>query len=193
MKTVTSLFTIATAAMLWSCNTSNTGDSATQADSANASMSDTATATSAPATAAEEDSTFAVEAANGGMAEVQLGELAQTKGTDPKVKEFGKMMVTDHTKANNELKTIATAKNITLPAAPDEKMKKAAEEISAKSGSDFDKAYIKQMVKDHEKTVKLFEDGQKNVKDSELKSFIDKTLPVLRSHLDHIKSLDKAK
>lgn len=192
MKPATTLLTLATAAMLWGCGTSNSTDSTEAADSANEAMADSAGTTAATAVA-EEDAKFAVDAADGGMAEVALGELAQNKGTDPKVKEFGKMMVTDHTKANDELKALAAGKNITLPAVPSEDKQKVATDLSAKSGKDFDKAYIDQMVDDHQKTVKLFEDGQKNVKDVEIKAFIDKTLPVLRSHLDHIKSLDKAK
>lgn len=191
MKLATTLLTLATAAMLWGCGTSNSTDSTEAADSANEAVADSAGATEA--TAAEEDSKFAVDAADGGMAEVALGELAQSKGTDPKVKEFGKMMVADHTKANDELKALAASKNITLPAAPGEEKQKVATDLSAKSGKDFDKAYIDQMVDDHQKTVKLFEDGQKNVKDADIKAFIDKTLPVLKSHLDHVKSLDKAK
>ncbi|WP_353721120.1 DUF4142 domain-containing protein [Dyadobacter sp. 676] len=192
MKAATTLLTFATAAMLWGCGTSNSTDSTEAADSANEAVADSGQATGTTAVA-EEDSKFAVDAANGGMAEVQLGELAQNKGTDPKVKEFAKMMVTDHTKANDELKALAASKNITLPATPDEDKQKISTDLSAKNGKDFDKAYIDQMVEDHEKTVKLFEDGQKNVKDAEIKAFIDKTLPVLKSHLDHVKNLDKTK
>lgn len=193
MKATTTLLTFAIAAMLWGCGTSNSTDSTEAADSANEAMTDNAQATGTATAVAEEDSKFAVDAANGGMAEVQLGELAQNKGTDPKVKEFAKMMVTDHTKANDELKALAASKNITLPASPSEDKQKTSTDLSSKSGKDFDKAYIDQMVKDHEKTVKLFEDGQKNVKDAEIKAFIDKTLPVLKTHLDHAKGMDKAK
>jgi len=109
------------------------------------------------------------------------------------VKAFAKQMVTDHSKANEELKTLASSKNITLPSAPNEEKQKAAADLGGKSGSDFDKAYISQMKKDHDKTVKLFEDAQKEVKDAELKAFIDKTLPVIKAHAEHVKSLDKTK
>lgn len=193
MKASITLLTFATAAMLWGCGTSNSNDSKEAADSTNEAVADTAEKSGTTTAVAEDDSKFAVDAADGGMAEVALGELAQNKGTDPKVKEFGKMMVTDHTKANDELKTLAASKNITLPAAPGEDKQKVATDLSAKSGKDFDKAYIDQMVDDHQKTVKLFEDAQKNVKDADIKAFIDKTLPVLKTHLEHVKSLDKAK
>lgn len=196
MKTTTAFLTIATAAMLWGCGNSNSNESTTTtelADSTNEAVADNAQDSGDTTAVAEEDSKFAVDAANGGMAEVQLGKVAEEKATDPKVKEFGKMMVADHSKANEELKTLAASKNITLPAAPDADMQKAASDVSGKNGSDFDKAYIAQMKKDHEKTVKLFEDGQKNVKDAELKAFIDKTLPTLKAHLEHVASLDKSK
>ncbi len=183
---------LAVTALLWSCGSSNT-DSKARADSANEALTDAARDTHTLNVADEEDAEFAVDAANGGLTEVQLGRVAQDKGTDPRVKEFGKMMVDDHTKANDELKELAASKNITLPAAPGEDMEKMVADISSKNGKDFDKAYIRQMVKDHEKTVKLFENGQKNVKDAEIRAFIDKTLPVLKSHLDHIRNLDKAK
>jgi putative membrane protein len=192
MKISTTVFSLAIVSMLWGCGTSNSNDSAAQADSINKAMADRAEQNDISLAVAESDSKFAVDAANGGMAEVQLGEVAQNKGTNPQVKEFGKMMVADHTKANDELKAIAASKNIALPTEPSEDLQKAAADITSKSGREFDKAYLKQMVKDHEKTVKLFEDGQKNVVDTEIKAFIDKTLPVLKTHLEHVKNLNKA-
>lgn len=196
MKTTTAFFSIATAAMLWGCGGSNSNESTTTtelADSTNEAMADSAKDSGTVAAVAEEDSKFAVDAANGGMTEVQLSKIAEEKATDAKVKEFAKMMIADHSKANDELKSLATNKNITLPAAPDADMQKAIADVSGKSGSDFDKAYVAQMVKDHEKTVKLFEDGQKDVKDAELKAFIDKTLPAIKAHLEHAKNLKKSK
>ncbi|ANH81880.1 hypothetical protein A8C56_13660 [Niabella ginsenosidivorans] len=193
MKTIKKLLPIAAAVILWSCGSPNSNDSTARADSANAATIDSATTDTAAASVSKEDAKFAVDAASGGMAEVQLGELAQNKGTDPRVKEFGKLMVTDHTRANDELKMLAATKNITLPPAPDNDKQKAAADLSSKSGSDFDKAYIKQMVEDHRKTIDLFEDAQKNAKDADIKAFAVKTLPVLRTHLQHIQSLDKAK
>ncbi len=184
---------IAIALTMASCGNAGTSDPKEQADSTNeARIEDTANPGAQPAVS-EADSKFAVDAANGGLAEVQLGQAAQAKATDPKVKEFATLMVADHTKANDELKSLAGIKGITLPSAPSEEMQKEAADINAKAGKDFDKAYIDQMVKDHKKTVELFEDGQKNIKDAELKAFIDKTLPVLRTHLEHIQTIKKSK
>ncbi|HEY4651370.1 MAG TPA: DUF4142 domain-containing protein, partial [Pontibacter sp.] len=94
-------------------------------------------------------SEFMTEAASGGMMEVELGNLAQQKGQSKEVKDFGRMMVTDHTKANEELKALAAQKNITLPTAMGEDHQEHVREVSKKTGADFDKAYMKLMVEDH--------------------------------------------
>ncbi|WP_031529957.1 DUF4142 domain-containing protein [Dyadobacter crusticola] len=191
MKIASAFMTLATVAMLWGCGSKSTEttDTTDFADSTNEALTDGDSASAV----AEDDTEFAVEAANGGLAEVALSKIAQEKATNPEVKEFAKQMITDHSKANEELKTIAMSKNITLPTAPNEEKQKAASDLGAKSGSDFDKAYIAQMKKDHDATVKLFEDAQKEVKDAELKAFIDKTLPVIKAHAEHAKGLDKTK
>lgn len=194
MKFATIFMTLGTVAILSSCGSKSTEttDTTEFADSTNEATAESAGSDST-SEAMEDDSEFAVEAANGGMAEVALSKIAEEKATDPKVKEFAKQMVKDHTKANDELMKIATSKNITLPAAPNEEKQKAASDLGAKSGSDFDKAYIEQMDKDHQKTVKLFEDSRNEVKDPELKAFIDKTLPVIKAHAEHAKSMNKSK
>jgi putative membrane protein len=194
MKIASTFMTLATIAMLSGCGSKSTEttDTTEFADSTNEAGADSTAADSASAVA-EDDAEFAVAAANGGMAEVALSKIAQDKATDPKVKQFAKQMITDHSKANEELKTLAKSKNITLPSAPNEEKQKAAADLGGKSGSDFDKAYISQMNKDHQETVKLFEDAQKEVKDTELKAFINKTLPVIKAHAEHVKSLDKTK
>lgn len=192
MKRLTFLAFAATL-IVTGCGNNSSKDPKEQADSINQSRIEEATPSTTSPAVSEADTKFAVDAANGGMAEVQLGQAAEAKATDPKVKEFAAMMVADHTKANDELKSLAGIKNIALPAAVSEEMQKTATDINAKTGKDFDKAYVDQMVKDHKKTVALFEDGQKNVKDAELRAFIDKTLPVLKSHLSHIQEIEKSK
>jgi len=194
MRIAPIFMTLATISMLWGCGSKSTEttDTTEFADSTNEAVADNVASDSA-STAMEDDAKFAVEAANGGMAEVALSKIAEEKATDPKVKEFAKQMVKDHSKANDELKTLAASKNITLPSAPNEEKQKAAADLGSMSGSDFDKAYISQMKKDHDQTVKLFEDAQKDVKDTELKAFIDKTLPVIKAHAEHVKSLDQTK
>jgi len=136
-----------------------------------------------------DDSKFATDVANGGLAEVALGKLAQQKATNPQVKSFADMMVKDHSKANDELMAIAKAKNITLPAAPDADHQKKLDDLSKLSGKDFDKAYVDAMVDGHKKTLDLLKMGEKDCKDAELKAFATKTAPVVQMHLDAINKI----
>lgn len=135
------------------------------------------------------DSTFAKKAADAGLTEVAVGMLAQEKSTNETIKEFGKMMVTDHTKANDELKAIAKQKNIMLPTKPGEEHAQHISMLSAKSGNDFDKSFSEMMVQDHEEVYKLFEDAATSLSDVQLKDFAAKTLPVLEKHLREAKTL----
>lgn len=164
-------------------------DSKASADSANTAKADTAKKDSSASAVDKDDAKFAVAAANGGMAEVELGTLAQEKAVNAKVKDFGSMMVKDHSKANDEMKALAKSKGITLPDSIDSKEKKVKSDLSAKSGADFDKAYVSNMIDDHKEDIKEFEDAAKNVKDSELKAFAVKTLPTLKMHLDAIQKI----
>jgi len=164
-------------------------DSKESADSANTAKADTAKKDSTASAVNKDDAKFAVTAANGGMAEVELGTLAQQKATNPKVKDFGAMMVSDHSKANEELKALAKAKGITLPTAIDTDEQKVKDDLSSKTGADFDKAYVSNMIDDHKKDIKEFEDASNNCKDADLKAFAAKTLPTLKMHLDAIQKI----
>ena len=137
----------------------------------------------------KEDSQFAVEAINGGTTEVTLGKLAIQKGKSKKVKNFGTMMVKDHSKANEKLMALIKSKKIVLPISPNPAEQKMIADLSQKSGSDFDKAYIKAMIADHEEDVKTFTDQTKKLQDPDLKNFAVKTLPVLQKHLDAINAI----
>ncbi|WP_419701576.1 DUF4142 domain-containing protein [Mucilaginibacter sp. NFX135] len=137
------------------------------------------------------DAKFAVEAANGGMTEVELGKLAQEKALDPQVKSFGAMMVKDHSMANMEMKELASSKRITLPDSINSEEQKLKTQLLAKSGSDFDKAYVDAMVKDHQKDIAAFEEARGKVKYPEMTAFIDKSLPMLKKHLQAIESISK--
>lgn len=132
---------------------------------------------------------FMTKAAQGGMAEVKLGETAASKAQNADVKAFGKKMVEDHGKANAELKELAAKKGVTLPTEPNEKQKETAEKLSKLSGAEFDKEYVAEMVKDHEKDVAMFEEEAKNAADADVKAFADKTLPTLKTHLEMIKGI----
>jgi putative membrane protein len=136
------------------------------------------------------DSTFATKAAQGGMAEVKLGNLAQQKASSPDVKNFGQTMVADHTKANDELKQIATNKGITLPTGLDAKDQATYDRLSKLSGAEFDRAYMRDMVSDHKTDVSEFKREADHGADADLKAFASKTLPTLEHHLSMAESVD---
>jgi len=130
------------------------------------------------------DRKFIEEAANSGMFEVQISQLAASKATDPNVKSFASMLVDHHTAANNELVKIANGRGVELPAAPKRALRRDIEKLGKKNGDEFDREYVRNVgIKAHEKDIKMFQKARKDVKDADLKAFIDKTLPVLREHL----------
>jgi putative membrane protein len=127
------------------------------------------------------DTDFMREAAIGGMSEVELGKLASSKAAGSEVKGFGQMMVSDHSKANEELKALAAKKNVTH--------KSTMTALQAKSGADFDREYVSEMIEDHEKDVAAFQDKSQNASDPDVKAFAAKTLPTLRKHLEAIRTV----
>lgn len=137
----------------------------------------------------EKDADFAVKAAEGGMMEVMMGELAQKNGMSQEVKDFGSMMVTDHSKANDELKALAAQKNINLPGALSQDKQDKYNDMAKKTGKDFDDDYIDMMVKDHEHDIDLFKDEADNGNDADIKAFAAKTLPTLQQHYDRIRQI----
>ena len=163
----------------------------------------TAQATSTPSSAgtkassgaalAAGDKAFVEKAAVGGMAEVEMGKMAQQKGSSDQVKQFGSRMVEDHSKANDELKQIASSKGITLPTALDAKHKSKMDKMHKLSGAQFDRAYMDDMVADHKQDVAEFRKQANSGKDSDLKSFAAKTLPTLEEHLKMARDLKERK
>jgi putative membrane protein len=125
----------------------------------------------------EKDKTFMKKAAKGGMMEVSMGQVAEQKGQSEDVKSFGKRMVTDHSKANDELKSIAAKKGVQLP----------TKEHTSKWTSD--KAYIDMMVQDHEKDLAEFKEEATSGSDPDVKKFADDTSKVIQEHLDLVKEI----
>jgi putative membrane protein len=135
------------------------------------------------------DKQFIKKAAQGGLAEVQLGQLATEKADSPDVKQFGQKMVDDHSKANDQLKQVASNKGVTVPdklSAKDAATKARLEKLSGKA---FDRAYMRDMVMDHTKDVSEFRTEAKTAKDPDVKSFASQTLPTLQDHLKQAKSI----
>jgi len=137
----------------------------------------------------EDDSETLVKAAGGNLAEIEIGKLAQSKGTTPHVREFGKMLVDDHSKALAALNDFAAKKNVTLPTAITDDGKDKYNKLNEKNGKDFDKAFSDDMVDDHEKDIKMYEDASKNANDPDVRNWAAGMLPTLQQHLEHAKML----
>jgi putative membrane protein len=135
------------------------------------------------------DEQFVMDAANGGMAEVQLGQLAQEKAQSQAVKDFGKRMVDDHSKANDQLKQIIAEKGLSMPSEVKGEERAHYDKLAKLNGAEFDKAYIKLMVADHKKDIKAFEKEAKKGKDADVKAFASNTLPTLEQHDAMIKEV----
>ncbi|HLN53908.1 MAG TPA: DUF4142 domain-containing protein [Lentimicrobium sp.] len=140
----------------------------------------------------DKDQDFMEEAAYGGLMEVELGKYAQQNAVNPRVKNFGAMMVKDHSKANDELRALAAKKNIVIPSALDDEHTRKVNNLKEKKGTDFDKAYIDEMVEDHNKDTDKFKRHAENGVDPDIKSFAAKTLPVLLMHQDSAKNIKDA-
>jgi len=134
------------------------------------------------------DRSFSMKAAEGGREEVELGRLAQSKASSDAVKQFGQRMVDDHGNANKELMDLAASKNVQLN---DKAAKKepVVEKLNKLQGQEFDREYVKEMVKDHKKDVAEFRRMHSGAIDPNLKAWIDKTLPTLEDHLKTIEGI----
>lgn len=129
------------------------------------------------------DESFYKKAAAAGMAEVEAGQMAQAKGSSQAVKDFGAMMVKDHSAANEKLAKIAMTKNVDLPKGPGIMNEAMAKKTDMKSGDSFDKDYIKGQVKAHKDTIDLFQKEIDTGKDPEAQAFAKATLPKVKAHL----------
>ena len=145
--------------------------------------------TGKPPALASGDREFIQTVAKGGMAEVALGELAGARAANADVKQFGLRMVQDHGKANEELAQLARDKRVEPPKEVDRTQKSVHDRLAKLSGDAFDRAYVEEMVKDHRKDVKEFERQSTRAKDTDLKAWVDKTLPTLRDHLKMIENI----
>ena len=142
-------------------------------------------------TLSSSDRKFMEKAAEGGMAEVKLGQLAAQKASAEQVKQFGQRMVDVHSKANDQLKQLASTKNVTLPTNLDKSTQREYDKLSKLSGADFDREYMKHMVSDHKKDVSEFKSESNKAKDADLKQFASSTLPTLQEHLNLAQSAEQ--
>lgn len=171
-------------------NANNTNTTTTNANTMNANANNSNGASSSTATAvSESDKHFVTEAAKGGMMEVELGRLATERGESAAVKQFGQRMVDDHTRANNELKQIASSKGVTLSTEMDAEGKEIMARLSKLKNEEFDRAYMEDMVKDHTKDVSDFQREASEGADKDVKGYASKTLPTLQEHLRMAQSI----
>lgn len=134
---------------------------------------------------------FIKKASQRGIKEVELGKLAAKRWLSKEVKQFGKMMVNDHSKANKELAKLAAKKKVQIAKQMDEDHKSEYDRLAKLAGKEFDKEYVEAMVDDHEEDVEEFEEMAADAEDPDVKQFAKKTLPTLKKHLEHIEQLSK--
>ena len=158
----------------------------TSGKTANAGMAETKN------TLSSDDKKFIEKASQGGMAEVQMGKLAQQKAQSAQVKQFGERMAKDHASANDKLTQIASQKGVAPASDMDSSAKREYDKLQKLSGAEFDREYMKTMVSDHEKDVKEFQSEAKSAKDPEVKNFAQSTLPTLEEHLKMAKQAEAA-
>lgn len=137
------------------------------------------------------DAAFAKKADEADLAEVKMGELAQQKAANPAVKQFGERMVTDHSKANTELKQAAAKDNITLPMKMTAKDQETYDKLAKLSGPEFDRQYMKDQVSDHEMMISEFQKEANRGNKTNIESFASQTLPTLQEHLKLAKQADQ--
>jgi len=170
------IFSLTTVAIINSCNQKkSTPDSKAVAEAQNKELLDT--------TSVEADVQFAIAAADGGLLEIQLGNIALTNATSPEIKRFGQQMIDDHSAANKELTNLAFQKNITLPQSLSEESQKHYDELQQKKGKPFDEAYADLMVKDHQKVIEAFKKEASKGKDKDLQAWAQGKMSVLEHHL----------
>jgi len=136
-----------------------------------------------PTTAKERQ--FLLHASQGQRAEIALGQIATERAANDKVKEFGRQMIDDHAKANEELKQLASQEGVALPKDVElpTAQRERAQRFQQLSGNDFDRAYIGYMLREHTKDVREFEQSASEIQDRDVKDWASKTLPILKGHL----------
>jgi putative membrane protein len=139
--------------------------------------------------AAAPDASFYKKAAEGGLFEVEAGNQAQTKSNDQRVKDFGNMLVSDHTAANEQLKSLAASKGVTLPTSPSVGQMAEKTKLDVLTGDTYDKSFIRGQIKAHQQTIALFRKEISSGQDADAKAFATSTLPTLRKHLKEARAI----
>ena len=172
------------------CNNRPEKDIGEKADSANdAHYDDNMKRDIAPVD--DKSADFLVNAVNESMFETQLAKLAKEKATTSKVNDYAGMILSDHGILYDQLKAISSGLHVVLPSSPDEAVQKKLQLLNKHTGKEFDKGFLNMMIRDHKKTIQLFEHASRNVNNAEVKTLIDNALPQLNKHLDSARVLEK--
>lgn len=134
-------------------------------------------------------SSFIKEAAEGNLAEVELGQMAQQKTQNPQVKQFAERMVQDHTQANQQLQTLAQTGGVKFPTEPSRKHRKEMKRLEKMTGTEFDQHYARYMLEDHSKDIKNYSKAAQSIEDPTVKQYAQTTLPKLEQHLQHARQM----
>jgi putative membrane protein len=188
MKRIFRILTLASLVFMLACETRRESDSA-DANEDSKEVAEDANDEKFEDNKAENDADFVANTVAANYGEIKFAGLANQRSANPEVKKAAAMLVKDHTKALNELKTLAQSKNITVPVEEDNEAKRKTERFSDEAGKDFDKKWCKEMIDRHDESIRKFENRLEKTQDAELKAWINKTLPVLRTHREHCNAL----
>src|SRR5437764_10392610 len=191
MKTFVSFIAAAALALSLGCSSQRANQSEGTASNPLPGTANTQSSTTSATNLSGPDADFVNKAAQGGLAEVQLGQMVVQKAQNQAVKAFAQRMVDDHSKANDQLKQLASQKGITLPTDVDSSEKQFQEKLSSASGAKFDKMYMDHMLLDHQKDASAFQAEANTAADPDLKNFAQQTLPTLQQHLQLAQQTDK--
>ena len=164
---------------------------ATTATDTSGTMSATTTASTGGSVSAMSpaDKEFVIQAANSSLAEIQLSTPVAQRAENPEVRSFAQRMVTEHGQSNQELQQLATTHGIGLPTALESEHQETLESMQSLAGAELDRTYMEAMVENHQKAVSLFENGERSVQQPDLRAWVARTLPALRDHLQHARTL----
>ncbi len=136
-----------------------------------------------------EDQEFIRKTADGELVDLELSKLAVRKGLNPEVKKFGQRIIDDHSKTHEQLKAVASRKGINLPASPDKGANATIQRLAKLAGSQFDNAYMAEMLRDHKQDIEEFRKTSTTSRDKDVKNFAQQALPILQSHLKRAESI----
>lgn len=189
MKKIYQTLAIAASLTLVSCNESRRGNDSNLNEDRNEAAAESNTEKFQGKK--QRDADFVYEVVGSSYGEIKLAELANQRSRTPEVKQIAQQLLTDHTASLNELKTLAQAKAISIPVEEPDASKRKLENMAEEEGSEFDKEWVQEMIDLHKNDIDKFEDRLENTEDPELKAFIDKTLPALKKHHEHLERLEE--